>query len=55
MLCMKKIYIDNKKKNNNLCSEDERRSYEFGTTRGSVINDNFHVWVNYLFNSSAVS
>ncbi len=23
----------------NLCSEDERSSYEFGTTKGLVIND----------------
>ncbi len=30
----------------NLCSEDERRSYRFGTTWGWIINDNFHFGVN---------
>ncbi len=33
----------------NLCFEDERRSYVFGTTWGWVINDNFNFWVNYTF------
>ncbi len=34
----------------NLCSEDERRSYGFGTTSGWVINDRiFFFWVNYPF------
>ncbi len=35
----------------NVCSEDERRSYRFGTTWGWVINDNCHFWVNYPFKS----
>ncbi len=30
----------------NLCSEDERRSYEFGTTWGCVINDRIFGWTN---------
>ncbi len=34
----------------NLCSEDERRSYEFGTTWGWVINDRIFIlgWTNPL-------
>ncbi len=28
----------------NLCSEDERRSYRFGTTWGWVINDRIHIF-----------
>ncbi len=28
----------------NLCSEDERRSYGFGTTRGGVINDRIFIF-----------
>ncbi len=34
----------------NLCSEDERRSYGFATTRGLR---NFHFWVNNPFNIGA--
>jgi len=30
----------------NSCSEDERRSYEAGTTWGSKYWQNFHFWVN---------
>ncbi len=33
----------------NVCSEDELRSLEFGTTWGWVIKDNLHFWVNYPF------
>ncbi len=36
----------------NLCSEDKQRFYGSGMTRGWVINDNFHFWVNYPFNSN---
>ncbi len=28
----------------NLCSEDEQRSYGFGTTRGGVINDSIFIF-----------
>ncbi len=39
----------------NLCSEDERRSYGFGTTWGWVINDKILIfWVNYPFNRNVV-
>ncbi len=37
----------------NLCSEDEWRSYGFGTTWGWVINDRFFIfWVNFFFKIS---
>jgi len=33
-----------------LCSEDKRKSYEFGTTWGWVINGRIYIfWVNYPF------
>ncbi len=34
----------------NFCSEDEWRTYGFGTTWGRVIIVSFHFWVNYPFN-----
>ncbi len=37
----------------NLCSEDQQRSYGFGTTLGGVIFfffQNFHYWVSYPLN-----
>ncbi len=35
-----------------LCSAEQIHSYRFGTTWGWV-NDNFHFWVNYPFNTSS--
>ncbi len=47
---LSKIYL-------NLCSEDERRSYRFGTTGGWVINDRIFIfgWTNPLIFSSKVN
>ncbi len=43
-----KVLISHKKYLD-LYSEDEQRSYGFGTTWGWVINDSFHFWVNYPY------